>query len=171
MAATRVGATQTELLDDGAYREAMQRAGHLLAARPRTEYEIRIRLTSAGFESPVVERTVARLIELRLVDDAAFARQWVAERAMSKGRAGRALIAELGEKGIDRALAEEALGTAAIDEVAQATELAARFVGKVANKPLERQAEALMGRLLRRGFAHEVAAEAVRAVLPPEGWD
>jgi regulatory protein len=171
MAAVRAGATQTELLDDGAYREAMQRAGHLLAARPRTEYEIRVRLTAAGFEEIVVERTVARLIELRLIDDAAFARQWIAERAGPKGKAGRALIAELSEKGVDRSLAEEALGAAGIDEVAQATELAARFVGKVADKPLARQAEALMGRLLRRGFSHEVAGDAVRAVLPPEGWD
>lgn len=171
MAATRVGASQTELLDDGAYREAMQRAGHLLASRPRTEHEIRIRLSSAGFEDPVVERTVERLIELRLIDDVAFARQWIAERALAKGKAGRALIAELGEKGIDRAIAEEAVAAAGIDEVAQATELAARFLPTVVHKPLERQAEALIGRLVRRGFSHEAAADAARAVLPPEGWD
>ena len=171
MAATRVGATQTELLDDGAYREAMQRAGHLLASRPRTEHEIRIRLSAAGFEDPVVDRTVARLIELRLVDDAAFARQWIAERAMAKGKAGQAMVIELAEKGVDRELVEEALAESGIDEVAQATELAARFLPKVAGKPLERQGEALVGRLLRRGFSHEVAADAVRAVLPPEGWD
>jgi regulatory protein len=171
MAATRAGVTQTELLDDGAYREAMQRAGHLLASRPRTEHEIRIRLTAAGFEDLTVERTVARLIELRLLDDAAFARQWIAERALAKGKAGQALMAELAEKGIGRALAEAALAEAGIDEVAQATELAARFLPKVGHKPLDRQAEALMGRLLRRGFSHEVAADAVRAVLPPAGWD
>ena len=171
MAATRVGATQTELLDEGAYREAMQRAGHLLASRPRTEHEIRIRLSSAGFEDPIVDRTIARLIELRLVDDAAFTRQWIAERAVAKGKAGQALISELAEKGVDRELVEEALAESGIDEVAQAAALAARFLPKVAGRPLERQAEALMGRLLRRGFSHEVARDAVRAVLPPEGWD
>jgi regulatory protein len=132
---------------------------------------MRIRLGAAGFEGPVVERTVGRLIELRLLDDVAFARQWIAERAVAKGKAGRALIAELTQKGIDRSLAEETLAAAGIDEVAQATELAARFLPKVVDKPLDRQAEALMGRLVRRGFSHEVAADAARAVLPPEGWD
>ncbi|HWC13376.1 MAG TPA: regulatory protein RecX [Actinomycetota bacterium] len=171
MAATRIGASQTELLDEGAYREAMQRAGHLLASRPRTEHELRVRLSMAGFEELVVDRAVERLIELRLIDDAAFAQQWVSERALGRGRAGEALVAELIEKGIEREAAEEAVAAAGIDEVAQAAEVAARFVSKVGDKPLERQAEALLGRLLRRGFSHEIAHDAVRAVLPPEGWD
>jgi regulatory protein len=169
--ATRAAATQAELLDDGAYREAMQRAGHLLSSRPRTEQELRIRLIAAGFDTPVVGRALERLIELRLVDDRQFASQWVAERAVSKGRAGDALVAELVEKGIDRSMAEEAVAEAGIDEEVQARELAARLLPKVSSKPLDRQAEALLGRLMRRGFPLEVAKDAVRSVLPPEGWD
>lgn len=149
----------------------MQRAGHFLASRPRTEHELRSRLQAAGYAQDIVERTIARLFELRLLDDHAFALQWVAERAISKGRAGNALISELIGKGIDRDLAEKTVADAGIDEEIQARELAARFVSKVAHKPLEKQAEALLGRLLRRGFSHEVARDAVRAVLPPEGWD
>jgi regulatory protein len=149
----------------------MTRAGHLLASRPRTEHEIRLRLGGAGYDDEVVERTVIRLIELRLLDDTAFAVQWVAERAVAKGRSGDALVAELASKGVDRATAEAAVAEAGIDEVAQATELAARFLSRVASKPLAKQAEALVSRLLRRGFPHEVARDAVRAVLPPAGWD
>ncbi|MEA2516902.1 MAG: regulatory protein [Actinomycetota bacterium] len=167
---TETTPTQEQLLDDS-YRDAMQRAGHLLASRPRTEHELRIRLGAAGYHDPVVERVVIRLIELRLVDDRGFAAQWVSERAISKGRSGEALIAELVDKGIERATAEDAVAEAGIDEEIQARELAARLVSKVANKPLEKQAEALLGRLLRRGFSHEVARDAVRSVLPPEGWD
>jgi regulatory protein len=168
--ATETAPTQEQLLDDS-YRDAMQRAGHLLASRPRTEHEIRVRLGTAGYEDDIVERTVTRLIELRLLDDEAFAHQWVAERAVSKGRSGEALVAELIHKGIDRGMAEEVVAEAGIDEVAQATELAGRFLSRVAGKPLAKQAEALLGRLLRRGFPHDVARDAVRAVLPPEGWD
>ena len=169
--ATRATDATHDPLVEGAYREAMQRAGHLLASRPRTEQELRIRLSSAGFDRAVVAHVIERLIELRLVDDEAFAHQWVAERAVTKGRAGDALISELVEKGVDRSVAEEAVSRAGIDELAQASELAARFLPKVANKPLERQAEALLGRLLRRGFSHEIARDAVRSVMPPEGWD
>lgn len=163
-------ASQQELLDD-TFRDAMRRAGHLLASRPRSEHELRSRLGAAGYDEETVDRTVSRLIDLRLLDDSEFASQWVAERAVSKGRSGSALIAELVEKGVDRSVAEEAVAAAGIDELAQATELAARAVPKVAGKPLERQAQALLGRLLRRGFSHEIARDAVRAVLPPEGWD
>ncbi len=149
----------------------MQRAGHLLASRPRTEHELRIRLGRAGYDEETVERAVTRLVELRLLDDRAFALQWVAERALSKGRSGDALVSELVERGIDRYLAEEAVAEAGLDEEFQAAELAVRFLRKVAHKPLERQAEAILGRLLRRGFPYEVARDAVRTVLPPEGWD
>jgi regulatory protein len=106
-----------------------------------------------------------------LVDDDGFARQWVEERAIKKGRGRAALVAELVAKGIDRAAAEEAVSHADIDEVAQAAALAARFLPQVADRPLPRQAEALLGRLLRRGFSQEVAEEAVGSVLPPQGWD
>jgi regulatory protein len=149
----------------------MQRAGHLLSSRPRTEQELRTRIGSAGFDRAVVQRVIDRLLELRLVDDDGFARQWVEERAIKKGRGRAALVAELVAKGIDRAAAEEAVSHADIDEVAQAAALAARFLPQVADRPLPRQAEALLGRLLRRGFSEEIAEEAVSSVLPPEGWD
>jgi regulatory protein len=168
--ATETARGQEQLLD-GFYRDAMQRAGHLLASRPRSEHELRSRLKSAGYEDKTIERTVARLIDLRLLDDREFAVQWVTERAVSKGRSGDALVSELIQKGVERAVAEEAVAAAGIDELAQATDLAARALSKVANRPLEKQAQALLGRLLRRGFPHEIARDAVRAVLPPEGWD
>lgn len=167
---TEAAPKQGQLLDDD-YKAAMQRAGHLLASRPRSEHELRLKLIAAGYEPEIVERTLTRLTELRLVDDGEFATQWVAERAVSKGRSPDALISELIDKGVDRSVAEEAVAASGVDVEQQARDLAARFVSKVANKPLEKQAEALLGRLLRRGFSHEVARDAVRAVLPPEGWD
>ena len=168
--ATETAPQQEQLLDD-TYRDAMRRAGHLLASRPRSEHELRERLKSAGYDDETVGRTITRLIELRLLDDLEFAQQWVTERAASKGRSGDALVSELVGKGVDRTVAEEAVAAAGIDEELQARELAGRFLTKVASKPLEKQAEAILGRLLRRGFSHEVARDAVRSVMPPEGWD
>ena len=170
--ATRVSAAgDQQVLLNGAFHEAMQRAGHLLSTRPRTEHEMRARLGTAGFDDDVVARTIERLIDLKLVDDAAFALQWVEERARLKGRAPEALVAELAAKGIDREVAEAALAAAGIDEEAQARAMAARLVARVAHKPLPEQGVALMTMLTSRGFSEEAAEAGARSALPPEGWD
>lgn len=113
---------------------------------------------------------VTRLGELCLLDDEAFARQWIVERAR-RGLSAAALRDELRAKGIDREGVEAALQAAGLDDHAQAAATAARQVKRVAHLPLPTQAARLQGALLRRGFAADVAEEAVRAVLPPEGWD
>lgn len=168
---TRMSGGETAVLADGAFHEAMQRAGHLLAARPRTEFEIRTRLSAAGFDDEVVDRTVTRLVELKLIDDVAFAQQWVEERARRRNRSPEILIAELQAKGIDRAAAETAVTAAGIEEEGQARLVAARLIDKVIRKPLGEQGAALVGMLMRRGFSEEAAQAGARAVLPPEGWD
>ena len=152
-------------------KEAMERAGRLLSVRARTEHEIRERLGTAGFPEPVIEQTAARLIELGLLDDIDFARQWVRERSARKNLGPRALQAELAAKGISRQLAQEALQHEEIDEEALAAEAASRWVRKVARFPLPEQAYKLQQMLLRKGFSSEAAEAGARAVLPPEGWD
>ena len=152
-------------------KEAMERAGRLLSVRARTEHEIRDRLGTAGFPDPVIEQTTARLIELGLLDDMDFARQWVRERSARKNLGPRALQAELSVKGISRQVAQEALQEEDLDEEGLATEAAGRWVRKVARFPLPEQAYRLQQMLLRKGFSSEAAEAGVRAVLPPEGWD
>ena len=152
-------------------KEAMERAGRLLSVRGRTEHEIRQRLGEADFELPVIEQTVARLTELGLLDDLEFARRWIQERAARKSLGPRALRAELAAKGVARDVADEALGSEAIDEEKLATDAAARWVRKIARLPLAEQAHKLQQMLLRKGFSFEAAEAGARAVLPPEGWD
>jgi regulatory protein len=156
---------------EGARREAMARAGRLLATRPRSEREMSDRLLEAGFVQPMVAAVLDRLRALGLIDDAEFALQWVEERAGRKQLSPRALVHELRTKGIDADVAEAALARAGVDELAQATELAARHVRRVASKPLAEQFTRIQQMLARRGYAFDVAEAAARAVLPPEGWD
>ena len=54
-------------------------------------------------------RLLDRFEEVGLVDDAAFARAWVAQRQPGKGLARRALAQELRRKGVDDEVAREAL--------------------------------------------------------------
>ena len=150
---------------------ALNRAGRLLAQRQRAEQEIVDRLGDAGFPAPVVAEAVARLKELRLVDDGAFARAWIEERMRRKGAGPEVLRTELLAKGVDGLVVEEALAEALPDEAARAMEVAASLVGRIGGLPLPKQAARLTAALGRRGFSEEAVEEAVRAVLPPEGWD
>jgi len=157
--------------EDGELSEAMHRAGKLLERRARSEFELRERLIGAGLDRSIVDQVVERLIEIRLIDDHAFVLQWVTERSVRKGLAPAALIAELEAKGVSRDAAEGALAEAAVDEEAQAQEVAVRLSRKVAGRPAAIQAARLRDMLARRGFSPEAAMAGVRAVLPPDGWD
>ncbi len=148
----------------------MERAGRWLALRARTERELTDRLLEGGFDPGVVARALDRLRELGLVDDLAFARQWVEERS-KKGRSARVLAAELADKGIASETIEQALADLAPDEHAQATEVAAVLLERLGGRTLQDQAARLYQGLARRGFPEEAAEAAVKAVLPPEGWD
>jgi regulatory protein len=151
------------------YRKAMEKAGRLLSRRPQARREIELKLGASGFDAEVIARVVGRLEDLRLLDDAAFAGQWVEERGKRKG--ARALAAELSSKGIEREVSEQVLASADRDEAQVAVDLASRWVRRVNGRPLREQAARVLRMLVGRGFSYEVAEEATKAVLPPEGWD
>jgi regulatory protein len=148
----------------------MTRAGRLLARRPRSEAELRDKLGRAGLDEETAAAAVERLRTLHLVDDEEFARLWIEERARTRGRSGRALIAELEAKGVARPIAEAALLSAGVDDEAQARLVAERALPRFARHAPEVQGRRLHHLLLRRGFEESVAEEVVRALLPPEGW-
>ena len=164
--------TQSSLLEvSPRYEAALERAGRWLALRARTESELAQRLEEGGFERGVVTQVIARLKELDLIDDAAFARSWVEER-MRKKDCGPILVAEeLEAKGVDETIVLEVVGEFFPDEGAQATEAAAALVGKWAGLPLDKQAARLSGALSRKGYSPDAIDAALQAVLPPEGWD
>ena len=153
------------------YDAALERAGRWLALRARTEAELARRLEEGGFEGPVVTQAIARLKELELVDDAAFARSWVEERMRRKATGPVLLAEELKAKGIDEQIVAEVLDEAFPDEPARAAEIAPGLVGKWADLPLPKQAARLGAALARKGFSPEAVEAGVKAALPPEGWD
>ena len=79
-------------------------AARFLEARPRSVAEVRRQLTRAGYLTELVEGAIARLTELGMLDDAAFAAAWVESRDRAHPRGEHALIIELRQKGIDAAV-------------------------------------------------------------------
>ena len=60
----------------------------------------------AGYRPDLVDGAIARLTELGMLDDEAFARAWVESRDRARPRGERAIREELRLKGIDRAIVD-----------------------------------------------------------------
>ncbi len=153
-------------------------AARFLEARSRSVDETRRRLLDAGYLGPLVDGAVARLVELGLLDDEAFARAWVASRDRAHPRGERALRTELVRKGIDRGvidavLAERAAGidpstvsTVRAPAPGEADDAAALRLLERRRRTLERITDARLrrsrayGLLARHGFDPDTAARA-----------
>jgi regulatory protein len=101
------------------------------------------------------------------VDDAAFARHWVATRSARGYGAGR-LRAELAARGVEGGLIEAAL--AQLDQgdtLARARAVAARRLRALQGREPLRVAARLHDHLLRRGFPAGLVARVVREALAP----
>src|SRR5262245_29215610 len=80
-----------------------------LTGQARSRSELAGKLAKKGVPEEIAGRLLDRFEEVGLVDDSAFARDWVASRQAGRGLARRALAQELRRKGIDDEVAREAL--------------------------------------------------------------
>lgn len=151
----------------------LEAAARFLEVRSRSVAEVRRRLSSAGYRADLVEGAIARMTELGMLDDAAFAQAWVESRDRSRPRGERAIRAELGQKGVERAVVDMVLaarrtGTveSRLDGVPVSADRAAaqrlmtrheRSLARVAD-PRQRRARAY-SLLARNGFDPEICRE------------
>jgi regulatory protein len=148
---TRLEASESS---DKAYLTALQ----LLASRPRSAHEVADRLGRKGFAPEAADAAVARLRDLGLIDDAAFARSFVENRLTFRPKGASALRQELRRKGIDQATADEVLADDELlgDEAARAATVARAALRRYADAADRATfARRLGGYLLRRGFTYE----------------
>src|SRR3954449_579489 len=80
-----------------------------LTGRARSRSDLEKKLAQRNVPGDVAARLLDRFEEVGPVDDAAFAREWVAQRQEGRGLAKRALAHELRRKGIDDEVARDAL--------------------------------------------------------------
>lgn len=88
----------------------LEAAARFLEVRPRSVSEVRRRLAGAGYRAELVDGAIARMAELGVLDDEAFARTWVESRDRARPRGERAIREELRLKGIDRETVDQVLG-------------------------------------------------------------
>jgi regulatory protein len=171
-----LGAAEVEQLrEEGEIVAAYDRALDLLGFRPRSATELRRRLVQKGIEAPRAEAAVARLVEQGLVDDRAYARAVARSKALGAGASRRRIGQELARRGVDRAVAEEALGDVwreeEVDQTAAAERLARKRLGSLRGLDEASRRRRLYGFLARRGYDADEIRRALAAVLDGEESD
>jgi regulatory protein len=140
---------------------AVESALRLLAMGPRSEQDLRERLTRRrGFRREAVDHAVQRMRDLGYLNDAAFARLWVESRQSSTPRSKRALAFELSRRGVDREQLDAALES--VSDADAAYDAAQRRLRSL--RGLDRQTfERRLGNFLNsRGFGYGVARSTIQ---------
>ncbi len=123
-----------------------------LRHKPRTEAQARAMLTRRGAPPEVIEAALARARQMGWLNDAAFARLWVEERARLRPRARWVLAQELREKGIPERLIQQALET--VDDTTLAQAALQQGLRRYGSLPWPEARKKLAAYLARRGFAY-----------------
>jgi regulatory protein len=157
--------------DDNPEERARQLCLRLLTLAPRTRAQLADALRKRGIPDEAADEVLSRFEDVGLIDDAAFARAWVESRHYSRGLAGRALSAELKQRGVAadeiRAAIEDRLGPDA--EVAAARRLIDRKLQSTRGLPPEQRTRRLAGLLARKGYPAGLAFRVIREALEAEG--
>ena len=182
-----VSAEQVKVMTEADASATLQEAAmKLIALRPRSEFELRTRLKQRyPADVAALDNAIARLKDLRYVNDLDFARFWLENRNAFSPRGTRMLRDELRQKGLDRVTIDEALAAFDLDhpdpeedeaeidapegkglQMTQALDLARKKARTYARDEKQAFLRKLSSALLRRGYGYDIAMPVARQV-----WD
>ena len=149
--------------DESVAWQCYQLALRFLGHRQRSEAEILRYLNSKNaFTDEEINNTIARLKNLKLVDDREFARSWRDDRLTFKPRSRAMIRRELVQKGLDAETINEAI--AGIDDLESAFQVANRRASQLSKLEYPEFYRRLAGFLGRRGYSGEVISITVRKI-------
>jgi regulatory protein len=172
--ASRAADVEREAPEPDADPEAIARqiCLRLLTTAPRTQAQLAAGLRKRGVPDDAAERVLSRFAEVKLIDDAMFARAWVDSRHHGRGLASRALRAELRQRGVAQDDIQAALSILdPEEELATARELIARRLPGTSGLPAPARMRRLTGVLARKGYPAGLAYRVVREALEGESAD
>ena len=143
----------------------------LLTLAPRTRAQLADALRKRGIPDEAADEVLGRFQDVGLIDDAAFARAWVESRHYSRGLSGRALSAELRQRGVAAEDIRSAID-AQLDpetEVSAARHLVDRKLNATRGLSPEQRTRRLAGMLARKGYPAGLAFRVIREALEAEG--
>lgn len=132
----------------------------LLSYRARTVKELTGRLRRKGFGLEVADAVIARLRELRILDDSRFAADFAEARLKLAHKGKRIVRAELRKLGVEKQEIDAAIAQAP-DETEAAAQLVEKLKSRYARLEPEVRRRRLYALLARRGFSPDT----IRAVI------
>ncbi len=148
----------------------MDAALKFLGYRARTVRETERHLDECCFGEVEADATIERLKELKLLDDAAYAADFVRTRLATKPVSRAHLIEQLKSHETDTDAIDAALqGVTDEMEEASARSVAEKYARQFARCGEEERRERVLQRLLARGYAFDLAKTCAREASAAEG--
>lgn len=149
------------------YSDALQ----YLSRKPRTGYEISMRLGEKGWSEDIIKDVLNSLTEEGLVDDALYAQEWAGQRVKSRGKGKMWVRQELRQKGVSKPLIEEALiGVSEEDEYDSALQLGSKKWKSTSGEYIDKKRK-VGAFLMRRGFSGALVSRVLRELSKNDGAD
>jgi regulatory protein len=144
----------------------------LLTATPKSRGQLADALRQRGVPDDVATKVLDRFVDVNLVDDSAYAENYVERRHRDRGLARGALRHELQRHGVDADTAAAALdGLDPEVELATARALVERRIKSTAGLRADKRMARLAGMLARKGYPSGTAYRIVREALAAEGLE
>ena len=142
--------------------DAYDTAVRYLASRPRSVSEIKRHLRTKRFDEAEQDKAIDQLRAQRYIDDEAFARYWVEQRAKFRPKGQRAIASELMQKGVAREIIDLVLGEAdAGAETKRARESIRRPMTRWLSMDENERKRKIHQYLVTRGFSYDVIEEVI----------
>ena len=149
--------------------DAYDAAVRYLGPRPRSVSEIKRHLRTKHFEDAAQDKAIEQLRAQRYIDDEAFARYWVEQRARFRPKGQRAIVSELMQKGVAREIIDLVLGEADPGaETKRARESIRRPMTRWLSMDDNERKRKIHQYLVTRGFSYDVIEE---VIAKPEADD
>lgn len=140
---------------------AFNRALKYLSYRPRSVKEVYNYLSKKNLPDDTINKVLKKLIDLRFLNDAEFAKLWIESRQKHKGKSKFVIKNELRLKGLNDDLIEPLLAQAQ-DDFETARNLFERKKEKMKNLTREEFIKKMGGFLQRKGFSWEIISKLLR---------
>lgn len=140
-------------------KKCLAKAYHFLSFRPRSEAEMRLKL-SEKYTPPIVEKTIKKLKKYNLINDLEFAESWVRDRGKSRGPI--LLKAELTKRGLDREIIDMTLGKIERSSIIESARTLITSRRKFQVLDPKDRFKKIAPYLMRRGYDYDTIKEALR---------
>jgi regulatory protein len=162
----------SEILITDNEKKAFNYAISILGRSPKSEKEIRDKLTEKGYEKETIDNIIHKLKINKYIDDENYSELFIRDKINISKYGKRKIQERLYQKGIDKEIIQDKLKDISNeDEIQRAMELAEKKLRTLTKEePLKRKMK-IYNYLLNKGFEYETIKKAVSNILKSDFED